>query len=218
MPTTKRRKPSPRKPKGAPHKPADAGPAVSPIVRMWRAGEAPPWIDAELAAHLPQQGAGHAGAIGSWCQQVMDTLVSVIASTGSVTIACGLAGVTHGTYLEWCARGREDQRAWEMAAREGRDPGAPTEWHLFARAMTWAAAAWAGGHVAALEQLVQEPDTPAAVKAGTRQWLLSRLAAGMGERVEHDHRVSVDDVKEAAETMRERLDQIRERAAKRVPS
>lgn len=195
---TKAGKPRKRKPRDAPTVPyrSRAGLPLTP-------GQAPPWLDPQIAAVLPVEQGGRQCPPGHWSERVRDTLIGVIATQGSVTTACGLAGISEVTFNQWLARGREDQRLWETAPMEGRERHEPTEWHQFARAVTWAAAVWAGGHAAELQRTAQAEGTPLALAVAIRQWLLTHVGPRTPDRLDVTitHRQVVDEQAEDVDQM-----------------
>lgn len=205
---------TPKKPRHR-HKPK--GPGETPVpagVRAfatWEPGQRPPWLDQALDTLIPTD--QHAGRNHpKWGEAAQDALIGALAGCGSYKHAAAIAGVSTHTAHQWLARGRADQRAWEERLAAGEPPDDPTEWHVFARAVTLVSAWWAGQHIAELQRMAYDAQNPAQLRAAILQWLLARLGDKLTERVEVEHSGEVMTTPaETAAQMREKFDQIRAR-------
>jgi hypothetical protein len=188
-------------------------PAGVKTFESWKPGERPPWLGPVLDALVPhdQYGGRHHP---KWSENAQDAIIGAVAGCGSYVHAASIAGISKHTATEWLNRGRADQQAWEARLAAGEVPDDPTEWHVFARAVTLASGYWAGRKIAELQRLGEDPATPVQLRAAILQWLLSRIGDKLTERVEVEHSGEVTTtVSDMADAMREKFAQIRERAA-----
>lgn len=210
MATPKKRAPRPPKKPGEGAVPAAL--ARKPF-ETWQPGERPSWLGPVLDALVPhdQHGGNHSP---KWSENAQDAIIGALAGCGSYYHAASIAGVSHATAHQWLTRGRADQQAWEAKLAAGEAPDDPTEWHVFARAVTLASGWWSGRKIAALQQIGDDPETPVALRASIYQWLLSRVGDKLTEKVQVEHSGEVTTtVTDVADQMRERFEQIRERFA-----
>lgn len=186
-------------------------PAGTKAFATWEPGQRPPWLDDALDTLVPT--GQHAGRWHpKWSEAAQDALIGALAGCGSYKHAAAIAGVSTHTANQWLQRGRADQQAWEARLAAGEPPDDPTEWHVFARAVTLTTAWWAGQHIAELQRMAYSPENPAQLRAAILQWLLARLGDKLTERVEVEHSGEVTTtVTDVAEGMRAKLAEIRAR-------